>query len=95
MGFSTTDGHLMRVTVSSRIMARTTVDIDASVLRGLKRRATREGKTLGRLMSELLAGALERAEEHSPAPFTWTTSPMRAMVDLEDKEAVRRATGEP
>jgi hypothetical protein len=27
-------------------------------------------------------------------PFTWTTRPMGALVDLEDKEAIRRALDE-
>jgi hypothetical protein len=76
-------------------MARTTVDIDAAVLRALKKRGEREGKTMGKLMSELLASALERGEQPPPAPFEWTTMPMAARVDLEDKEAVRRATQEP
>ena len=46
-------------------MTRTTIDIAAPVLRELKERQRREGKTLGALASELLARAL--AEETSPA----------------------------
>ena len=78
-------------------MARTTIDIDAAVLRELKKRQKREGKTLGQLVSELLAGALERdrAPAHEREPFVWFSKPMEALVDLEDKEAVRRALGEP
>jgi formate dehydrogenase maturation protein FdhE len=74
-------------------MTRTTVDIDAAVLRELKERQQREGKTLGELVSELLASALDR-EEAAPVPFTWASRRMRARVDLEDKEAVRRALEE-
>ena len=44
-------------------MPRTTVDIDASVLRELKRRQERERKTLGQLISELLAKAMDGAGE--------------------------------
>jgi hypothetical protein len=84
----------MHVSVSSRIMTRTTIDIDAAVLRELKKRQEREGKTLGQLVSELLAGALDRRPEPTPVPFTWTSRPMKARVDLEDKEAVRRALSE-
>lgn len=80
--------------LASRIMARTTIDIDAAVLRELKRRQKREGKTLGQLVSELLAGALDRGSEPAPVPFAWTTQDMKARVDLEDKEAVRRALQE-
>lgn len=71
-------------------MPRTTIDIDASVLRELERRKRREGKTLSRLVSELLAAALTRSTVPAPA-LEWETKPMRARIDLEDKEAVRRA----
>jgi hypothetical protein len=80
----------MRI-ASSRIMPRTTIDLDATVLRELKKRQRREGKTLGRLVSEMLAAALTNDEPAALAPFTWTSRPMQARVDLEDKEQVRRA----
>jgi hypothetical protein len=74
-------------------MPRTTLDIDAGVLRDLKRLRKREGKTLGRLASELLAEALSRkaGPETEPARFEWTSRSMGARIDLEDKEAVRAA----
>ncbi len=75
-------------------MPRTTIDLDGSVLRDLKKLQQREGKTLGRLVSEMLAESLRRVESPSPPPFTWTSRPMKARVDLEDKEAVRRALDE-
>jgi hypothetical protein len=71
-------------------MPRTTIDIDAAVLRELEARKKREGKTLGRLVSELLAGALARRNEQPPT-FEWYSQPMHARVDLEDKEALRQA----
>jgi hypothetical protein len=74
-------------------MTRTTVDIDAAVLRELKRRQRREGKTLGRLVSELLAAALARTDDMQ-RELGWRTSRMEARVDLEDKEALRRALDE-
>jgi hypothetical protein len=79
--------------VSSRIMPRTTVDIETAVLRELKRLQKREGKPLGQLISELVAAALARDEEAEATgrPFSWTSRPMQARVDLEDKEAVRAA----
>ncbi len=72
-------------------MPRTTLDIDASVLRELKKRQRHEGKTLGELASELLARALadQRADEALP-PLRWTSAPLGLKVDLEDKEAVWR-----
>ncbi len=72
-------------------MARTTIDIDAVVLRRLKERKLREDKTLGQLVSELLAGALRETDAVAPRELSWTSRPMGARVDLEDKEAVRRA----
>lgn len=74
-------------------MARTTVDIDASVLRELKRLQKRAGKPLGQLISELVAAALAREDEgtEEARPFQWTSRPMGARVDLEDKGAVRAA----
>jgi hypothetical protein len=85
--------HQMREDVTSRIMARTTVDIDASVLRELKRRQKESGKSLGVLISELLVGALQSPEPAVPVELAWTSKDMGgARIDLEDKEAVRRAT---
>jgi hypothetical protein len=72
-------------------MSRTTIDIDAAVFRELKRRQRIEGKTLGGLVSELLATALGQPEPDPQSPLTWTTKSMGALVDLEDKEALRRA----
>jgi hypothetical protein len=78
-------------------MARTTVDLDPSVLRALKRRAAEEGKSLGTVISEIVAPALFRIDRATSAPpLRWHTAAMGpAKVDLEDKEAVRAAIGEP
>jgi hypothetical protein len=84
----------MHRVVASRIMARTTIDLDPSVLRELKRRQHREGKTLGRLVSELLAERLGADVPPPPEAFSWHTGSMSARVDLDDKESVRRALGE-
>jgi hypothetical protein len=83
--------HLMHALLGSDVMPRTTIDIDASVLRQLEERKRREGKTLGRLASELLARALAADDAAGPSRLVWTSAPMRARVDLEDKEALRRA----
>jgi hypothetical protein len=74
-------------------LPRTTIDIDAAVLRELERRKRRDGKPLGALVSELLAAALRHEDESQP-PFSWTTRRMGARVDLGDKEAVRRTLDE-
>lgn len=72
---------------------RTTIDIDDPILRDLKRLQQREGKSLGRLVSDLLAQSLaaQRAAPPAPAAFRWASQPMGARVDLRDKDAVRDA----
>ena len=75
-------------------MPRTTIDIDASVLARIKRVAQRSGKSLGAVVSELLAGALSKGAPKTSG-LKWHTQPMRARVDLDDKEAVQRALDEP
>lgn len=72
-------------------MPRTTLDIDATVLRELKRRGRQEGKSLGQLASELLARELSRDDAGEAPALEWTARPLGARVDLSDKEAVRRA----
>ncbi|MQA26407.1 MAG: antitoxin [Micromonosporaceae bacterium] len=70
---------------------RTTIDLDPQVLRQLKTRQRREGKTLGQLASELLARAL--GEEDTPAAsvsLNWPVRSMGALVDIEDKDALHR-----
>ncbi len=74
-------------------MPRTTIDLDDSILEELKRRQAVEGKTLSRLVSELLARALAE-EGHEPEPLSWRTKEMGALVDLEDKDAVYRILDE-
>ncbi len=70
-------------------MPRTTVDIDASVLRELKKRQELERKTLGQLISELLAKALESENDSTEAsPFRWVTRDLQPRVDIEDKDAL-------
>jgi len=72
-------------------MPRTTLDIDAPILRDLKRLQKREHKSLGRLVSDLLAQTLgPRGTVPPPGrDLTWISRSMGARVDLADKEAVR------
>lgn len=72
-------------------MARTTLDLDTSVLRELKVRGRRQGKSMGALASELLAVALaDSAEPRRSADFHWTTADLGTpLVDLEDKDALQ------
>ena len=86
----------MPQSIASRIMTRTTVNIDTSVLRELKRRARAEGKSLGDVISEIVGPALATSSSRAgSARFTWRTARMGPpKVDLEDKEAVRIALGD-
>ena len=52
---------------------RTTVDIDDPVLKDLKKIQQKEGKSLGRLISDLLAQALgeRKSAKAPPRPAKW------------------------
>ena len=70
---------------------RTTIDIDDPILKEIKRRQLREGKSLGRMVSDLLAQSLAASRNTAcvpPPPFQWASKTMRARVDLTDKQAV-------
>lgn len=77
--------------LASRIM-RTTLDIDDPILREVKAIHEREGRPMGAVVSELLAEALSHRRPLRARPsFRWTSRPMKALVDLTDKEAVYAA----
>ncbi len=69
---------------------RTTIDIDDPILREVKAIHEKEGRSIGAVVSELLADALSRrrAARSRPTGFRWTARPMNALVDLADKDAV-------
>ena len=71
---------------------RTTLDIDDSILKEVKAIHEREGRSIGAVVSELLAEALARRRLSRARPsFSWTSRPMKSLVDLADKEAVYAA----
>ena len=80
----------MSVPIASHIM-RTTIDLDAPVLRELKRLQKAERKSLGRLISDLVTQAISAraAKPTGPPSFRWIARPMGARVDLTDKDAVQ------
>jgi len=81
----------MRIAVASRNM-RTTIDLDPTVVKELKRRSKGAGKSMGQLASELLATSLREQDgrRRNPYGLTWIAKDLgRPLVDLEDKEAVR------
>jgi hypothetical protein len=79
--------------IAPRIM-RTTIDIEDPILREVKAIQKREGRSMGAVISELLADALARRRPSRPrTPFRWTSRSMRSLVDLADKEAVYASAG--
>ena len=72
---------------------RTTVDIDDPILKDLKKIQKKEGKSLGRLISDLLAHALgnRKSAKASARPARWISKAMGARIDLADREALYAA----
>ncbi len=68
---------------------RTTLDIDDPILREVKAIHEKEGRSIGAIVSELLAEALARRRpSRARPPFRWNSRPMKALIDLSDKETV-------
>jgi hypothetical protein len=72
---------------------RTTVDIDDSILKDLKKIQEKEGKSFGRLISDLLAQAIgeRKSPKASVKPARWISRALGAHIDLADREAVYAA----
>lgn len=84
----------MRKSIASRIMTRTTLDLDPVVSDALRARAKREGKSMGQVASEALAVALAD-KPADPPPFEWRTHDMGPpLIDLEDKDTLYRILDE-
>ena len=76
---------------------RTTLNIDAPVLSELKRLQAEEGKSLGKLVSELLLFALNLRRMESPQQvpeLKWIPKRMGARIDLADRDAVHDTMGD-
>jgi hypothetical protein len=70
-------------------MPRTTVDIDAPILKEVKALQKREKRSLGQVVSQLLREALTRRVPKPATPaLTWTSRPMRPLIDVSDKDAL-------
>lgn len=69
---------------------RTTIDIDGPILKAIKRIQKKQGRSLGRIVSDLLAQSL--AQTNAPTAdgprFNWISRHMQARVDLADKQAL-------
>ena len=80
----------MTYPVTSSIMPRTTLDLDATVLADLRRRAAAQGKSMGQVASEVLAVGLHEESAAEQPPLLWARKDLGLKVDLEDKDAVWR-----
>ena len=70
-------------------MSRTTINIDPTVLRQVKRLASSQRKTLTQVVSELLVDALAKQDKDVPeARLSWKAKSMRARIDLANKDAI-------
>ena len=67
---------------------RTTLDIEATVLKEVRELQQREGGALGDLVSRLLTEALAQRPRPVVPALEWTSRPMEALVDLADKDVV-------
>ena len=72
-------------------MARTTIDIDDPILNEIRAIQKREGRSMGKIVSQLLAEALNKQKTSAKQQkFRWISRPMRSLVDLSDKDEVYR-----
>jgi hypothetical protein len=76
-------------------MARTTLDIDPTVLDQLRERAAAERKSMGQVASERLAVSLGEEAPKEPPPLNWKAKNMGPWkVDIDDKDALWRVLDE-
>ena len=77
-------------------MARTTLNLDTPLLEEFHEMRKTERKSLGDLVSELIAEALALRvrRELKPQELHWKTREMGARVDISDKEALFAALDE-
>jgi hypothetical protein len=82
----------MSYLLASLIMARTTLDLDASILEQLRKRAASERKSMGQVASERLAVGLREDVPRELSPLRWPSRHMgKPRIDLEDRDAVWKA----
>lgn len=75
-------------------MPKIKVDIDAHLLKELKTLQKREKRSLGQIMSQLLAEALfQRRKAPRVAQLNWVSRSMKARIDISDKEALYALLG--
>jgi hypothetical protein len=82
--------------LTSRIMPRTTLDLDSTVLEQLRRRAANEHKSMGQVASERLAVSLKESVPKELPRLRWPTRRMgKSTVELENKDALWKLLDKP
>lgn len=72
-------------------MAWTTIETEPPLLEEIKQLQKKDSRVLGRIVSQLLAEALGNRKTDSKSPqLKWTSRPMKALIDLSDKETQYR-----
>jgi len=70
-------------------MPRTTVDLEVPILDELRTLSRREGRSLGKVISALVAEALaHRRAGTARRPLEWVAKPLGARLDVADKAAL-------
>jgi len=70
-------------------VSRTTINIDDPILKEIKGLQNKEGRAIGKIISQLLVEALAQRKTPKETPkLEWISRPMHNLVNLSDKEAV-------
>ena len=70
-------------------MARTTIDIDNPILKEIKNLQKKDGRSIGKIVSQLLAEALNQHKPTAKTPrLKWASRSMGALLDLSDKDTL-------
>ncbi len=70
---------------------KTTLNIDSTVMRELKREAARQGRTMSELVETALRKLLQRRTEQEELPPLPTFQSGGALVDIADRDALYHA----
>ncbi len=72
-------------------MARTTINIENSILLEVKNLQKKDGRSIGKIVSQLLSEALAHRKDEAMVPrFKWRSRRMGALVELSDKDALHK-----
>jgi len=75
-------------------MARTTIDIENAVLTEVKNLRKKDGRSMSKIVSQLLTEGLAQCKNKAKASrFKWHSRRMGALIDLSDKDALYKKSG--